>query len=43
LAFEKENGVLWSKVYDIMSGSTESILAFMQGNSGSFFEKSAAA
>jgi hypothetical protein len=29
LECQKENGVLWSKVYDIMSGSTEEILAFM--------------
>lgn len=41
LEYQKENGILWSKVYEIMSGSTDSILAFMQGNSPSFFAQSA--
>ncbi len=41
LEYQKENGILWSKVYDIMSGSSESILAFMQGNKIEFFAQSA--
>lgn len=40
LEYQKENGILWSKVYEVMSGSTEDILAFMQGNSQSFFTQS---
>ena len=40
LEFEKENGILWTKVYDIMSGSTDQILNFMQGNSPEFFSQS---
>ena len=40
LEYQKENGVIWSKVYEVMSGSTESILAFMQGNSTDFFNQS---
>jgi hypothetical protein len=43
LEYQKENGVLWSKVYEIMSGSTEDILNWMQGNAPGFFEKSALA
>lgn len=41
LEYQKENGILWSKVYEIMSGSTEDILAFMQGNAPNFFTQSA--
>lgn len=41
LEYQKENGILWSRVYDIMSGSSESILAFMQGNKTEFFAQSA--
>ena len=41
LDFQKENGVLWTKVYDVMSGSTESIMAFMQGHNTEFFSQSA--
>ena len=40
LEFEKENGILWTKVYDIMSGSADQILNFMQGNSPEFFSQS---
>ena len=43
LEYQKENGVLWTKVYEIMAGTTEDILAFMQGNSVDFFEQSALA
>lgn len=40
LEFEKEHGVLWTKVYEIMSGSADQILQFMQGNSPEFFSQS---
>lgn len=40
LEYQKENGVLWTKVYEIMGGSFDSILAFMQGKSTEFFSKS---
>ena len=40
LEYQKENGVLWTKVYEIMSGSYEDILAFFQGNSQEFFKAS---
>lgn len=41
LAYDKENGVIWLKVYEVMAGSKEEILEFMQGHSVDFFEKSA--
>lgn len=41
LAYDKENGVIWIKVYEVMAGSREEILEFMQGHSVDFFEKSA--
>lgn len=41
LAYDKENGVIWLKVYEVMAGSREEILEFMQGHSVDFFEKSA--
>ena len=41
LEYEKDNGIIWTKVYDVLRGSQESILAFMQGNSTEFFTKSA--
>lgn len=40
LEYQKENGVLWTKVYEVMNGSYDSILAFMQGKSTEFFQKS---
>ena len=40
LEYQKENGVLWMQVYEIMRGTEESILAFMQGNSPEFFSQS---
>lgn len=40
LEYQKENGVLWTQVYEIMRGTEESILAFMQGNSPEFFSQS---
>ena len=40
LEFEKEHGILWTKVYDIMAGSADQILNFMQGNSPEFFSQS---
>lgn len=40
LAFEKENGVLWTKVYEVMSRSETEILEFMQGNHTDFFSQS---
>ena len=41
LDYQKENGVIWTKVYDVMAGQKEEILQFMQGNSTDFFSKSA--
>ena len=41
LDYQKENGVLWSKVYEIMSGSKEDIVNWMQGNAPGFFGESA--
>jgi hypothetical protein len=41
LEYQKENGIIWTKVYDIMSGSAGSILDFLQGNSNKFFQASA--
>ena len=40
LEFEKEHGILWTKVYEVMSGSADQILQFMQGNSPEFFSQS---
>ena len=40
LEFQKEHGLLWAQVYDILSGSTEEILAFLQGNNSAFMESS---
>lgn len=40
LEYQKENGVLWTKVYEIMSGSAESILSFLQGHNTEFFSQS---
>lgn len=41
LDFQKENGVLWTKVYEILSRSDSEILEFLTGNNGEFFTKSA--
>ena len=41
LEYEKENGVIWSKVYEVMQGTDAEILDFMQGNDPTFFEKQA--
>ena len=40
LEYEKENGVIWSKVYEIMQGTDAEILNFMQGKNTEFFTKS---
>ena len=40
LDYQKENGVIWTKVYDVMAGQKEEILQFMQGNATDFFSKS---
>lgn len=40
LEYQKENGIIWTKVYEVLSGSEETITAFMQGNSPEFFEQS---
>ena len=40
LDYQKENGIIWTKVYDVMAGQKEEILQFMQGNSTDFFSKS---
>lgn len=41
LEYEKENGVIWTKVYEVMQGTDAEILDFMQGNKTNFFEQSA--
>ena len=41
LEYEKENGVIWTKVYEVMQGTDAEILDFMQGNKTDFFEQSA--
>lgn len=43
LDFQKENGVLWTKVYEILSRNDSEILEFLVGNNGEFFTKSALA
>lgn len=43
LDFQKENGVLWTKVYEILSRSDSEILEFLVGNNSEFFTKSAEA
>ena len=40
LEYQKENGVIWTKVYEVMSQSKDAILEFMQGNSTEFFSQS---
>ena len=41
LAYQKENGILWQKVYDVMANDEASILNFISGNNTAFIEKSA--
>ena len=43
LEYQKENGVIWTKVYEVMSGSYEEILDFFTGQDTKFFEASALA
>lgn len=40
LEYQKENGVIWTQVYEVLSKSRDEILAFMQGNYPDFFSKS---
>ena len=40
LEYEKENGVIWQKVADIMGSSKEEILAFLSGTNPAFFSQS---
>ena len=40
LEYQKENGVIWTQVYEVLSKSRDEILAFMQGNYSDFFSKS---
>jgi hypothetical protein len=40
LEYQKENGVLWTKVYEILGGSYEEILAFFTGHDTEFFKAS---
>ena len=40
LEFQKEHGVIWTQVYEVLSGTKDEILAFMQGNSTEFFSQS---
>ena len=41
LAYQKENGILWQKVYDVMAGGEGSILTFISEGNTAFFEASA--
>lgn len=40
LEYQKENGVIWTRVYEVMSGSYEQIIAFLTKGSTEFFEAS---
>ena len=40
LTHQKENGVIWQQVYEVLDDSYESILDFLSGNSKEFFEAS---
>lgn len=40
LEYQKEHGVIWTQVYEVLSKSRDEILAFMQGNSTEFFSQS---
>lgn len=41
LEYQQENGVIWNKVYEVLSGTDAEIVDFMQGNKTDFFEQSA--
>jgi hypothetical protein len=41
LEYQKDNGVIWTKVYEVMNDSYDSILNFFSGNSNEFFKASA--
>lgn len=41
LAYQKENGILWQKVYEVMAGGEGSILTFISEGNTAFFEASA--
>ena len=43
LEYEKEMGLLWNKVYEILADSEDAILQFISGNNSEFFEKSSLA
>ena len=40
LDYEKENGLLWSKVYEVMQGSPESIAKYIYENDSSLWGQS---
>lgn len=40
LEYQKENGVIWTKVYEVMARSENEILDFMQGKYPDFFSQS---
>ena len=40
LEYQQENGVIWNKVYEVLSGTDAEIMDFMQGNKTDFFEQS---
>lgn len=40
LDYQKENGIIWTKVYDVMANQKDEILKFIQGNTTDFFSKS---
>ena len=42
LAYEKEHGLLWNDVNQILKGSSEDIVSFIQGNTAEYWAKSSA-
>ena len=40
LAYEKENGLLWLDVDEILKKSSEDIVSFIQGNTSEYWNKS---
>ena len=42
LAYEKEFGLLWNEVDEVLQGTAEDILAFIQGNTEEYWSKSSA-
>jgi hypothetical protein len=42
LAYQKENGLLWARVYEVMSRSPEEIANFIKENDSSYWGKSPA-